>query len=240
MFSRSGIAANRQITDYFANFFALSDPDRSSNSAEFRFWFIEALHLGATHADFNGRRRAWADDSYVHANGFAKLIVFVTECASFRLRVHVWPQCIGIDSLNVHNHRYSFASFIEQGSVQDVLWTCADAGESFRRFTYSSRNTAGNYRHEYQGIQALKIEKVRKFSRGHLYSLSPDQLHYTIPECTSATVTFFAEDRRNLRSTATTYSRHHAVDEIETFTPSLSYTEYQRTVDRYIRGPASA
>lgn len=229
---------SQKLTTYLTEFFALSDADRERCSVEFRTRFLEAAGLTASHTDMLLMREAWANDSYVHANGFARLIVFVTECHGFRLRVHVWPQGSRTDKLNVHNHRYAFASYVETGSVEDVVWLASESGDVFRRFVYTSRDASGNYRHEYTGEQALQVDAVRRVNAGQLYSLSEEKFHYTLPAPSSVTVTFFAEDRRRLRPSAVTYSRHQAVNEVDTFTPSLSHGVYQQLLQEHVFGSA--
>ncbi|GAB4566596.1 MAG: hypothetical protein Tsb007_39670 [Rhizobacter sp.] len=234
----SYLTGSEKLASFLASFFALSEDDRTRCSVDFREKFIEAAGLTASHADMLLARREWADESYVHANGFARLIAFVTSCRGFRLRVHVWPQGNRVDNLNVHNHRYAFASYVERGTVEDVVWCPAENGDVFRRFTYTSRDGSGNYRHEYTGEQALRVDTVRRVHAGQLYSLSEESFHYTLPAPSSVTVTFFAEDRRQLRPSAVTYSRHHAVDEVDTFTPSLSHDVYQQILREHVCGAA--
>ena len=234
--SRSYSTGSLKLATYLTDFFALSHDDRERRSMEFRTRFTDATCLTVSHGDMTPMRQAWADESYVHANGFAKLVAFVTECGRFRLRVHVWPQGSRTDNLNVHNHRYAFASYVERGSVEDVLWFPAESGDVFRRFIYTSRDASGNYRHEYTGTQALQVGSVRRVHTGQLYSLSAEHFHYTLPAPSSVTVTYFAEDRRKLLPSAITYSRHHAMDEVETFTPSLSHDAYQEALREFACG----
>lgn len=226
--------ASQQLTAYLTRFFDLSEEDRPKEAAEFRSKFLTVAGLACSHTGLVEMQKSWAEDSYVHANGFARLVVFIPECASFRLRMHVWPEGSGVENLNVHNHRYSFVSFVEQGAIEDVTWVPAETGDLFRRFTYTSRDATGNYHHQYSGEQNLCVKRRRRVVAGELYSLNCEQFHYSLPEHSSVTVTFFAEDRRRLQPSATTFSRHHNINEVDTYTPSISHEEYQSILGKYI------
>jgi len=58
--------------------------------------------------------------SYWHSNGFAKLVVHVSDEPDFRLRLHVWPADgrHGAGYENVHNHRWPFASIVLGGAIR--------------------------------------------------------------------------------------------------------------------------
>lgn len=227
--------ASTRLVEYLRFFFDIAPTDRWRYASDFRNHYMRAVSGTRDGCYPPGVLSAWASDSYVHANGFTRLVVFTTSCGKFRLRLHVWPSGCPEEQLNVHDHRYSFASMVEEGVLTDVLWQISESGESFKRFRYGSRNATGLYTHHYCGDVTLKPYKTRTFNAGDLYSLASDELHYTVAGRGSTTVTLFAQDHRSLRPGAESYSRHHPVEQQDNFVPAVPPELYSAALHKYVR-----
>jgi hypothetical protein len=224
------------LTAYLAELFALEQPERIRHAESFRRRFIDTVVSVLESPQWETARRGWASQSYRHENGFIKLIAFATPCDAFRLRVHVWPhtsEC-DVERLNVHNHRYSFISYVARGEIDDYCWLPIGSGAEFNRFVYRPRDDSGCYSHEHTGSATLAIDRIRRYSRGHLYSLDSSELHCTAPAGSTRPVTFFVEDRRALRAHAISYSRHQLADEERIYTPAVSMEQYLQLLNTYV------
>lgn len=226
----------RNLKVFLTELFALDPRDRFPHAEAFRRRFVDTVRRVLDSPQWETARRDWANQSYRHENGFIKLIAFCTPCNAFRLRVHIWPLTseYNIERLNVHNHRYSFISLIARGEIDDYSWLPSAFGTEFNRFLYKPRDESGCYFHEHEGKAMLRIDQMRRYSRGHLYSLDSSELHCTAPVGSVRPVTFFVEDRRALRTHATTYSRHQKPDEKRVYTPAVSIEQYLQSLDTYV------
>lgn len=224
------------LAAFLADLFALDARERSRHAESFRRRFIDTVRRVLDTPEWERERRIWASQSYRHENGFIKLLAFSTPCNAFRLRVHVWPltsEC-DVERLNVHSHRYSFISFIARGEIDDYSWVPTESGSEFNRFLYRPRDETGCYFHEHTGTATLSIDRIRRYSRGHLYALDSSELHCTAPAGSTRPVTFFVEDRRALKTRATTYSRHQDVVEQRIYTPPVSMDQYMQLLNTYV------
>jgi hypothetical protein len=211
--------------------------ERPRYAEAFRHHFADTVREVLNDPQWEAARLGWANQSYRHENGFIKLIAFSTPCNAFRLRVHVWPRECDIERLNVHNHRYSFISFIARGEIDDYSWSPSESGSRFDRFVYRPRDESGYYFHEHTGSAALQIRQVRRYRAGDLYALDSSELHCTAPAGTVAPVTFFVEDRRALKAHAITYSRHQNAVEKRIYTPPVSVERYLELLKTYVLAP---
>src|SRR5688572_21463814 len=60
-----------------------------------------------------------ASRSYVHANGFDKLVLLGSCAPIYKLRLHIWwPGRSEPELDNVHNHRWDFSSSVVTGTVR--------------------------------------------------------------------------------------------------------------------------
>lgn len=219
------------LAAFLGAFFDKSPSSRSNDATDFREVLLTTIEQATRYVDRQDPLRChWAADSYIHANGFERLVLFATECGRYRVRLHGWPTDFNSERLNVHNHRYSFASLVLQGALEDVQWRRAAEGKYFREFHYKSRDAHGRYEHQYVGETNLAISNRQRFSAGDLYLMPFDRLHYTVPVGTSPTVTLFAEDRRQVQPSATTFSWHLPVKHVDTFLPALPVEIYWQRV----------
>jgi hypothetical protein len=74
---------------------------------------------------------AVAARSEVHANGFAKIVLY--HGPNWSLRLHVWTPWIRpeSDDVNPHGHRWSFASWIITGTLRETMFDVVRYGRPF-------------------------------------------------------------------------------------------------------------
>jgi hypothetical protein len=226
----------QELAMFLTELFSVDRKERVRHAESFHRHFVNVVRSALANPQWEEAMRGWASQSYRHENGFLKLVAFCTPCSAFRLRVHVWPlkrEC-NVQRLNVHNHRYSFISFVARGEIDDHLWLPNESGSTFNRFIYRPRDETGCYLHEYTGTAELGVDQVRRYCHGQLYSLDPSELHCSVPIGVQAPVTFFVEDRRSLRDHAITYSRHQNAVEQRIYTPSVSFEQYVHLLNTYV------
>lgn len=113
--------------------------------------------------------------SYVHPNGFRKLVVAFPERGT-KLRLHHWPEGDAEPS-NVHNHRWAFASAIISGRLHSSLFTTAENGEVVDRYRFEPNQPGGRYTLSPDGRGRISVTNVAEFGPGSTYALGAEQLH---------------------------------------------------------------
>lgn len=174
---------------------------------------------------------AYANGSYIHANGFKKLILFCTDCGKYRLRIHVWDEvALNYRSLNIHDHRYSFASYVRRGAMENVSWKLGTEGIAHRKFVYSSSGFGDRYSMSFVGIEGLEISNTISLKAGDIYAVSSEDLHFSRPIGEDRVVTFFLENRSKRKELATVYSLHHSVEEHSVDTDPIPINKYKQLI----------
>lgn len=114
--------------------------------------------------------------SYLHGNGFLKLVLAQTP--AFKLRLHLWmPGCDAQE--NCHDHRWHFASAVLQGNLSSEIWEEAhqeDAPE-FAEYLYLARQADQAARLVENGKTRLVRTRQSTRSAGEAYTLAPGVLH---------------------------------------------------------------
>ena len=128
--------------------------------------------------------------SYVHPNGFTKLVLPASRTDIEEFRLHFWP-VTGISS-DIHNHTSGFKSLVIQGEIREELFDEA-AGENFVIYKCSERDVTG----------AANLEPVRKCNllsrekiairKGQSYEISAETLHRVTTPRGIETVTLVAQ-----------------------------------------------
>lgn len=169
------------------------------------------------------RLRAAAGRSYVHPNGFTKIVLSAGR--GHQLRLHIWWQrpgdAVPKDS-NVHNHRWDFSSVLITGGYRyqeflpvgppdrperrDSFAREPSPGEpgslargtSFRAYAYGSADDSSSYSLLPRGSRRLELVFDAFLSAGTGYALSADILHRVLgdPSRTTASLVFQGRDRR--------------------------------------------
>jgi hypothetical protein len=128
--------------------------------------------------------------SYLHPNGFAKIVLISTD--RFQLRLHIWrpfdpPQTI---TENIHNHRWDFSSVLLTGGYRYQEFAPAPNGTTFHAYGYRSQRGISSYSLASAGQRVLGCSFDAYLQTGSSYTLSADVLHRVIsdPRRTTATL----------------------------------------------------
>lgn len=114
--------------------------------------------------------------SYLHPNGFRKLVVASSEDGS-KMRVHHWPASEQHEPSNSHNHRWPFAAVIIAGCLRSTLLVETGDGEAVQKYTFESSPPGGEYVMSPDGEKGLVVSSVTALVPGSSYVLGAKQLH---------------------------------------------------------------
>lgn len=117
-----------------------------------------------------------ASRSYQHGNGFLK-VVLLEQC--YKLRLHIWFPGHACEE-NIHDHRWSFASYIAAGQLNSEIW-CDDAqGLTFQEFEYhAATSTHAPFKRDC-GEKTLKLHCAQVNQVGESYVMPKGKLHRII------------------------------------------------------------
>lgn len=123
-------------------------------------------------------------DSYIHDNGFDKIVLFQDLKTKMKLRLHLWHPLV-IQKMkrlrqNVHNHRWDFSSAILLGRAENISYRFAEMeedGEEFFHYRYYARGSKECYDVEELGKTKLVCTKIERVSTGDIYSVDNETLH---------------------------------------------------------------
>jgi hypothetical protein len=137
--------------------------------------------------------------SYIHPNGFAK-IVLVAE-AGFHLRLHIWHPALGAvhTAENIHSHRWDFASILVVGGYRYQEFAESSRGRAFHAYTYHGHQGRSSYGLTPIGIRHLQCTLDASLAAGTRYTLSADALHRVVsyPEEVTASLVLQGPHRPN-------------------------------------------
>jgi hypothetical protein len=120
-----------------------------------------------------------AQSSYLHANGFYKLLLLSSHDKS-NLRLHIrMPGQAGDVEENVHDHRWHFGSKMLWGSYQMFEWKEFEQG-SYRYYHYKYKRSASEIKFP-KGIQFLEIISDSIYIKGDKYFMDDSRLHSIKP-----------------------------------------------------------
>lgn len=167
--------------------------------------------------------------SYIHMNGFRKLVIFATPDDRFHMRLHQWFSKEKFDQ-NVHDHRFTFWSRILAGSITNKLWEPSSSGIPFTHYEYWPRDGRDTYQMKKVGDVFLKELEPFSVQQGESYFFGDSWLHTT--DYNNAPVTLLLEDRRALRPYANVLVRagKEYKDVVEYDSPSMSLEEYREGI----------
>jgi hypothetical protein len=128
--------------------------------------------------------------SYLHGNGFYKIVLAAND--SFKLRLHVWFPGSDAEE-NIHDHRWWFASRILCGQLASAVYEEAAHADAvaYREYLYFGRNAETGARVEEIGSTRLVIRGHRVRQPGDSYVLAPGVLHRILhadPDAVTATL----------------------------------------------------
>jgi hypothetical protein len=140
------------------------------------------------------REEVWIDAiakaSYLHPNGFAKIVLI--SSADFQLRLHVWRpvNITEFTTENIHNHRWDFASTLLIGGYRYQEFTPTPSGASFYAYDYRAQRGAPSYSLAPAGRRTLACTFDAYLESGSRYTLTANTFHRIIgdPERMTATL----------------------------------------------------
>jgi len=147
--------------------------------------------------------------SYVHANGFSKIVLLSSNEPEYRLRLHVWPagqRATEYTAADVHNHRWDFGSIVAVGSYTHEEFRQDKTGMVMRKYEYVPLNANGQFVLRYSGEARLQRVFRCLMVAGTRYTLDADVLHHVVKENASLTATLVLQSKR-YRSSALVFSR---------------------------------
>lgn len=130
-----------------------------------------------------------ARDSYLHDNGFAKIVVYRGDhCA---VRFHVWntsKASVPVTS-NVHDHRWHFVAKLLSGGYSHEKFRRASLSQEGSRYS-ASRYTVSGDEYELAPIGELRLRKTsaNRIEPGKHYLMMADTLHRVIVPINQVTV----------------------------------------------------
>lgn len=119
---------------------------------------------------------AVAARSYLHGNGFYKLVL--STQSAIKLRMHVWLPGTNAEE-NIHEHRWHFASIVLAGQLHSEIYQEAShpRAKEYREFLYRVGNKAAKPDLLENGHTRLVCTSSSLLVRGDSYVLDPGTLH---------------------------------------------------------------
>ena len=110
-------------------------------------------------------------DSYLHPNGFDKLVLVSGE--TFKLRLHNFhPPKVMKPAESVHNHKWEFASSILFGGYKAQEFDTTGGEQKREHYRYSKEEGL-----EYVGTTTVGVTDEYEVSKGHSYFMPGDVYH---------------------------------------------------------------
>lgn len=78
-----------------------------------------------------------ASASYMHSNGFDKIVLAAGPADEYKLRLHLWRPDREPHSEHIHNHRWTFGSVVLVGEMHMEFFEPAAGGRKMERHRYS-------------------------------------------------------------------------------------------------------
>ena len=130
-----------------------------------------------------------ADASYLHANGFEKLVCGTAAPESPKIRLHVWPSMA--NDAQTHDHGWSFYSHILLGSISSTEYEVGmePGSHSIYRVPNLRAREAGVNLKCMQRNVSLRALSERNLTSGEGYGLTSNKLHRVVASRTSGAVT---------------------------------------------------
>lgn len=132
------------------------------------------------------------NNSYLHSNGFLKLVLWRDERDGSAVRLHFWPPDCENTYGDLHNHRWNFWSTIISGELQYEEYEKSHSGDPYFHYRYhGSRSELSQMEH----IGEQRLVRIKHGSRiaGEHYYVSNDQLHVTYGTLDKPTITLVVQ-----------------------------------------------
>jgi hypothetical protein len=121
-----------------------------------------------------------AERSYLHPNGFAKIVLKVG--GGYGIRLHVWHRQGGhwISDANPHGHRWEFASWIVVGALHETTFAELTHGKTHLRCDYDRDGCAVGFLTP-TGTAGLRVVDRIDRRLGTVYRRSRNVVHTVTP-----------------------------------------------------------
>ena len=177
--------------------------------------------------------------SYVHENKFAKVLLW--RCDNFAVRAHFWQKTeTANDRGNIHDHSFSFASYVLTGSIENIHWRLSDSeGEPYNLHHYNPRIGRTKYEMAFIRTCNANIARTECLSAGAYYGWPSGELHET-RVLSTPTVTVIVEQSQIGQSAPIRVLSHRYPDRDFTIgSPSIGESEmdqHLRLTLKYLQG----
>ena len=125
-----------------------------------------------------------AERACLHANGFYKVPLISDPDGRFSIRLHVWKGASlpsDPDGVDVHNHRWDFATKVLQGAYRSRTYRDSVMGQPVARQRCWSSAGSSDYRVESEGAGCIELLEESIRGAGSVYVLRSRVLHQVVP-----------------------------------------------------------
>jgi hypothetical protein len=147
----------------------------------------------------NARLGQCASKSYLHGNGFYKIVL--SETALYKLRLHVWLPGATAEE-NLHEHRWHFASTVLTGALYSEIHAedvTANAQE-YEEYLYLAKDGVSPPSQTYIGKTRLACLRTSVRRAGQHYAMKPNTLHRIVRTDGGLTATLMCQSSPARRS----------------------------------------
>lgn len=115
--------------------------------------------------------------SYIHSNGFFKLVL--CESRFYKLRLHFWPGKNENKILsNVHNHRWDFCTYLILGKYEYEDFEISNTGtDLYHRFKYLPRLNKSYHELIPNDVKYLRVKNSGTLKKGERLFRTDDIIH---------------------------------------------------------------
>jgi hypothetical protein len=171
----------------------------------------------------------WPAGSYVHPNGFAKVVLGHLAHGG-ALRAHLWERPISEIDNDIHDHRGAFASSVLAGELRDQHYEIVPDGETWDYFLDAPSGTRNRHELTPDGARSLQLVQSVTRRQGTSYSLDGTELHRSTPS-ELPTLTIVLEMTPD-RSVSNVFRRPGTARPLSIETNTASIDELRATVGR--------
>jgi hypothetical protein len=116
-------------------------------------------------------RLGWClNQSFRHVNQFDKVVLGASPADGRKLVWHRWRLASDGSAPELHNHRWSFVSYLLSGSIHAEDYQVHQIGTpAYRHYRYQSPGAAQHYVMTYQGRASLQLSAEHTYLGGEFY-----------------------------------------------------------------------
>lgn len=175
-----------------------------------------------------------ANRSYLHGNGFYKIIL--EENDIFRLRLHIWLPTSTAEE-NIHDHRWHFASTILSGTVESEVWEDAisGGGELLDEYLYVGKTKTEDAHVKYMGKSRVALKENVVHKTDDAYYMMSNVMHRIVYSGKNEISTLMCH-AKDARSWARTVTRRPDVPDVQH--SYLSVLDLRQILQIYAKGLA--